>query len=195
MADTRAVVILTTRRLVLRPFEDGDSSAVLTYRNDPAVARLQGWPQPFTEAHFRKLLDRERRFAETGWVSWCVADTNGVIGDIGLRPHDDHAEIGISLAAGAQGQGYASEALAELSRYAFIDLGVQRLHAGVNPGNSSVIRLLVGAGWQHEATEPQSYWHRDHCDDEASYALTRHEWQRHASRPSIVAGTDAPGTE
>ncbi len=104
-----------------------------------------------------------------------MADSGGVIGDIGLRRHGDEAEIGITLAAGAQGQGYASEALAELCRYAFTVGGVQRLHAGVNPRNSSVIRLLVSSGWHDEVTDPQAYWHRDHWDDEASYAITRDE--------------------
>ena len=177
LADTRAVVILSTRRLVLRPFESEDLPAVLTYRNDPAVARFQGWAQPFTEADFRRILEGERRLAETGWVSWCVADASGVIGDIGLRLHGDDAEIGITLAAGAQGRGYATEALAEVCRYAFAVLGVQRLHAGVNPGNSSVIRLLVRSGWHHEVTDHQAYWHRDHWDDEARYVLTRAGWE------------------
>jgi aminoglycoside 6'-N-acetyltransferase len=177
------MVVLRTPRLVLRPFGSGDLAAVLAYRNDPAVARFQGWPQPFTEAHFARLLDGERRLAATGWVSWGICDARAVVGDIGLRQDGDEAEIGITLAAAAQGRGYAAEALARLSDFAFDDRCVQHLHAGVNPGNSAVIRLLIGAGWSHETTEVQGYWHRDHWDDEAGYGLSRENWQLHRDPP------------
>ena len=177
VADTGGVVTLRTARLTLRPFQAGDLPAVLAYRNDAVVARFQGWPMPFTEAHFGRLLDGERRLADTGWLTWCVTGPGGIVGDIGLRVHGDTAEVGIALAAHAQGQGYASEALARLSWYAFTDRGMQGLHAGVNPGNGQVIRLLLAAGWRHERTEVQGYWHLDHFDDEASYSLARSDWQ------------------
>jgi len=177
LVDTRRVVTLQTARLTLRPFEAGDMQAVLAYRNDPAVSRLQGWPLPFTEADFTRLLDTKGSPTEAGWVSWCICAATNVIGDIGLRRHDE-AEVGISLAAGAQSKGYASEALAGLSAYAFGELGAQRLHAGVDPANAPVIRLLTRAGWQHESTAVGAYWHRDHWADDAIYALSRTAWEQ-----------------
>lgn len=39
---------LETPRLCLRPFQDADLEAFLAYRNDPAVARFQGWEMPYT---------------------------------------------------------------------------------------------------------------------------------------------------
>lgn len=172
-ADTGRVVTLRTPRLVLRPFTIGDTEAVLAYRNDPSVARFQGWPLPYTEAHFAQLLDPEKRRAETGWVSWCICEANTVLGDIGVKLSTDEAEVGVTLARSAQGKGYASEAIAAISAHAFGALGLRRLHAGVNPGNDSVVRLFTRAGWQHEETAEQAYWHRDHWDDEAIYTLTR----------------------
>ena len=143
LVDTGRVVTLHGRRLTLRPFEADDMEAVLAYRNDPSVSRFQGWPLPFTEADFALLVDPVRRPAETGWISWCVCAASDVIGDVGLRPHGSEAEVGITLAVEAQSHGYASEALARLSAHAFKDLGVQRLHAGVDPANGQVIRLLT----------------------------------------------------
>ena len=155
--------------------------AVLAYRNDPSVSRFQGWPLPFTEADFALLVDPVRRPAETGWISWCVCAASEVIGDVGLRPHGSAAEVGITLAACAQSHGYASEALASLSAHAFNDLGVQRLHAGVDPANGPVIRLLTRAGWQHEGTAVQAYWHRAHWADDAIYGLSRTAWEQRAT--------------
>jgi aminoglycoside 6'-N-acetyltransferase len=84
--------------------------------------------------------------------------------------------VGITLALEAQSHGYASEALACLSEHAFNDVGVERLHAGVDPANAAVIRLLTRAGWRHEGTTVQSYWHRDHWADDATYGLARTSW-------------------
>lgn len=147
--------------------------AVLAYRNDPDVARFQGWPLPFTETDFRGLLGPDRRLIETGWVSWCVCEATKVIGDVGVRLDGVDAEIGITLSVEAQGQGFASEALERLCLHAFCDLDAQRLHAGVNPANHQSIRLFTRAGWVHERTAVRAYRHRDHWDDEAIYVLRR----------------------
>lgn len=177
------MVELRTDRLVLRPFAAEDAEAVLTYRNDPAVSRFQGWPLPYTEAEFAQLLNPKQRAEDTGWVSWCVCSATKVIGDIGLRHHGIEAELGISFAVEAQSRGYASEALARLSEHAFGDLGLQRLHAGVDPANEPVIRLLRRAGWRHETTTVKTYWHRDHWADDAIYALSRSDWEQRATHP------------
>lgn len=181
LVDTRPVVTLHTARLALRPFVVDDMQAVLAYRNDPSVARFQGRPLPFTEADFTRLLDPKRSPSEAGWVSWRVCAATDVIGDIGLRPYGSDAEVGITLAACAQSHGYASEALARLCAHAFGDLGAQRLHAGVDPANGPVIRLLTRAWWRHEGTAVQAYWHPDHWADDAIYALSRTAWEQ---RPS-----------
>jgi len=171
------VSVIRTPRLVLRPFDFADEDAVLAYKNDPSVARFQGWPLPFTREHFRELLDPPRRLAEHGWVSRCICDSTGLRGDVGLRLHDRQAEIGISLAASAQGNGYASEALFAITEHAFTGLQLHRLHVGVDPANDPVVRLFSRAGWRYEGTMVQSYWHRGVWSDEATYALLAHEWQ------------------
>ncbi len=168
---------IATRRLLLRPFDPADEDAVLSYRNDPLVARFQGWPLPFTVGLFRELADSARPLGEGRWVSRVICDAGGVCGDIGLRTHDQQAEVGISLASSAQGQGYASEALAALTEYAFATLALHRLHAGIDPANERVARLFTRAGWRDEGTAIESYWHRGVWADETTYALLEREWR------------------
>ena len=171
-----AVIQIRTPRLTLRPFVAQDESVVMAYKNDPEVARFQGWRLPFTQEHFLRLLDPTRRLAESGWVSRAICDSTGVCGDVGLREHDRQAEVGITLASSAQGRGYAIEALSGITRHAFVDLGLHRLHAGIDPANDGVKRLFSRAGWRHEGTTVQSYWHRGRWADDATYALLRDEW-------------------
>lgn len=167
---------LRTARLTLRPFEPDDEGAVLAYRNDPAVARFQGWPLPFTRALFLKLLGPAADPSEGAWVSRCICDSTGVCGDIALRLHDQQGEVGISLAVSAQGRGYASEALTAITGHAFGELGLHRLHAGVDPKNHGSTQLFARHRWRHEGTSLQSYNHRGQWADEATYALLAKEW-------------------
>ena len=171
------MTVLRSRNLLLRPFRPEDEATVLAYRNDPLVARFQGWPLPFTKTHFGQLLDPAGRLAGSGWTSWCICSGAGVQGDIGLRVHDGQAELGITLARSAQGRGQAAEALACITDHAFTELRLHRLHAGVDPANSAVIRLFTRAGWRHEGISRQSYCHRGVWSDEATYALLAEEWR------------------
>jgi RimJ/RimL family protein N-acetyltransferase len=169
------VQILRTERLVIRAIEPGDEQTIAAYRNDPEVARFQGWPLPFTSQDFAELVNPDRT-AKSGWVSRCICDGSGPIGDIGLRIDDQQAELGISLARHAQGRGYASEALAAVSSEAFDQLGMHRLYAGVDPSNEAVIRLLKKAGWRYEGTAVKAYLHRGEWADDSTYALLAEEW-------------------
>ena len=40
--------LLTTERLIIRRFQDSDLEFFLAYRNDPEVAKYQGWSLPYT---------------------------------------------------------------------------------------------------------------------------------------------------
>jgi aminoglycoside 6'-N-acetyltransferase len=174
-------VELRTARLIVRDFEPADEDAVLAYRNDPVVARFQGWPLPYAAAQFRRQFDRPGPVADGEWTNFGICDAAGVCGDVGLRVHDRQADIGITLAAHAHGRGYASEALTAFVEHAFDTLGLHRLHAGVDPANEPVVRLFTRLGWRYEGTSLQSYWHRDAWADDANYALLSAEWR---TRPS-----------
>ena len=39
--------LLETERLLMRPIKDADLEPVFAYRNDPQVARYQGWDIPY----------------------------------------------------------------------------------------------------------------------------------------------------
>ena len=75
------------------------------------------------------------------------------IGGIGFkgRPDGGCAEIGYGLAPSARGQRYAAEALTALLTLA-VELGVSRVVADTDEGNTASRRTLERAGFQHLGT-------------------------------------------
>lgn len=168
---------LSTARLLIRPLTEEDLPVVVAYRNDPVIARYQGWTLPYTLEHARDLLSDEDLGAP-GWVQHALALHDGpLLGDVALNTHGLQAELGITLARHAQGYGYAAEALAGLLDHLFSDLKLHRIHASIDPRNGAVARLLERVGFRHEGTHLKSYWHRGEWTDDAVYAVLREEWE------------------
>lgn len=167
---------LTTPRLLIRPLVEADLPALVAYRNDPDVARYQGWPLPSTLEQEQGLVSGNDLGAE-GWVQHGIYALSGeLLGDLGLNRHGLQAELGVTLARHAWGQGYAYEALNALLSHVFHDLKLHRVHASIDPRNEGVARLLTRLGLRHEGTHLKSYWHRGGWTDDAVYAVLQEEW-------------------
>jgi RimJ/RimL family protein N-acetyltransferase len=178
---------LRTERLVLRRFRDTDLAAFLEYRNDPAVARYQGWSWPTSEADALAFIAEQRSawLGEPGGVQVAVAlaESDELLGDLyfGPAPGDGRqATIGYSLARRHQGRGYATEAVRGLLEFAFGELGLHRVTATVDPRNLASVALLERLGMRREGHFVQAYYDVAHGEwtDEYLYALLREEWLR-----------------
>ncbi|PNY79467.1 GNAT family N-acetyltransferase [Deinococcus koreensis] len=171
---------ILTSRLELRPLRPDDAPALAAYRNDPAIAAFQGWPLPYGLSDAAALIDEmagRTLGVEPGWVQWGVARPGGpLLGDVALRRHGPQAEIGLTLAPASHGQGFATEAGLALLAHAFGTLKLRRLHAGIDPRNLTVTRLLARLSFRHEGTLREAYEHRGEWADEALYALLASEW-------------------
>lgn len=166
---------LHTPRLTLRPLTPADLPALVAYRNDPAVARFQGWSVPVSAEQVQGLVSPEPLGAP-GWVQRAVVCGADLLGDVALNTQGQQAELGITLARAAQGQGYAREAAQAVLAHAFGALQLHRVHAAIDPRNQAVAHLLTRLGFRHEGTARQSYWHRVEWTDEAHYGLLASEW-------------------
>ncbi|MEP6624835.1 MAG: GNAT family N-acetyltransferase [Acidimicrobiia bacterium] len=152
MAD--AEWFLTTERLLVRGFTLDDLDEFHAYRNDPAVARWQGWDVPYSRESAEALVYEmaiSELFRPGEWTQLALErkDTVRLIGDIGVRrePVEPTAEVGITLAADAQGIGYATEALDAVVEDLFRTLALARVIAIVHQENASVRRLLDRTGF------------------------------------------------
>ncbi len=140
----------TTQRLILRAPTMTDMPAFVAILNDYDVAKnLRTVPHPFTDTLFREALariDGERRDG----TDFAFAVTRAMDGAlIGLCAVNRGAmgawEFGYWYGKPYWGQGYATEAAQPVMRFAFEDMGAERLTAGWfddNPASGAVLHKL-----------------------------------------------------
>ena len=175
-----------TERLSIRPLGTADLPTVFGYRSDPEVAR---WlpRHPTSYDAWLLQLDQAGMLGRT-----LVVEHDGeIVGDLYLHVEDawaqaevadaakdSQAEIGWILSPDHQGHGFASEAVGELVRVCFDDLGLRRLTAIAFAGNPASVRVMEKAGMRQEALHRRESLHRDlGWVDSVVYALLADEWR------------------
>jgi RimJ/RimL family protein N-acetyltransferase len=149
-------MILTTKRLVLREFEEEDWLAVLTYQSDPLYLRYNPWThrteQDVREFVQRFLAQREDEPRTKIQLAITLAPDGQLIGNAGIRmktPDTQEADIGYELDPRSWGCGYATEAADALLAFGFRELGLHRIWAWCIAENTASARVLEKIGmWQ-----------------------------------------------
>lgn len=174
-----------TERLSLRPARADDLESVWRYRRLDAVNR---WitSAPATLEAFRELWVDDERLAKT-----LIVELDGaVIGDLMLAVEDAwaqtevanqaqrvQAELGWCLHPEHGGRGYATEAVRELIRLCFAELGLRRVTAGCFADNDASWRLMERIGMRREIHTVRESLHRTgQWLDGYGYALLADEW-------------------
>jgi RimJ/RimL family protein N-acetyltransferase len=174
---------LETARLRLRHFRDADLALFMAYRNDPEVARYQGW-ESIGEPEARAFI-QEQKEVQPGipgqWFQIAVElkETGMLIGDCALKimEHDERqAEIGYTLSRAYQGRGIATEAVSCVLEYAFVTLGLHRVIAITDCENAASVALLEHLGLRREGHFLQNVWFKGKWADEYLYAMLQEEW-------------------
>lgn len=177
---------IESERLLLRRFKDSDLAPFMAYRNDPEVAKYQGWDscdQHEAMAFIREMESSTRPGVPGEWFQFAIEskETGALVGDCALRV-DEHepyrAEIGFTLARAHQGKGLASEAVSRLLDYAFDTLRLHRVEAIADCKNAPSVALLERLGMRREGHFIQHIWFKGRWADEYLYAVLRTEWLR-----------------
>jgi RimJ/RimL family protein N-acetyltransferase len=150
--------VLRTERLVLRPVTTQDHARLLAHWTAPDVRRFlfDGAvlsPEEITGA----IGDSARDFAAGGYGLWLIWKPGGteIAGTAGLRPLEDLGlEVFYSLAPGAWGQGYATEAARAVVEYALGPLGLPEVVAEVDEGNTGSAAVAERLGMTPFAVVP-----------------------------------------
>lgn len=180
---------LHTERLTLRPAIAEDAEATWKYRQLGSVKEwLTGCP-PDLDGH-RALFTEPARLASTVIVTLGHDNATPIIGDFMLRrenawaqvdvadqARDTQAELGWVLDPDHTGHGYATEAVHELLRHCFQDLGVRRVTANCFLDNDTSWRLMERVGMRRELHAVRESLHRSgRWLDTVGYASLEEEW-------------------
>lgn len=157
-------MILETSRLILRPWKETDAESLYQYAKNPLVGPIAGWPVHTSVENslqiIREVLSADETYAVT------LKDDDSAIGSIGLMIGDtssleigaDEAEIGYWIGVPYWGQGFIPEAVRELMRYGFNELGLTTIWCGYFDGNEKSKRVGEKCGFQFHHTERDKEW-------------------------------------
>jgi RimJ/RimL family protein N-acetyltransferase len=157
--------VLSTERLVLRPVTADDHAALLAHWTQPEVRRFLFDGAAPSAAEVAETIDESMgHFAARGFGIWLIelgtaaglADTAaGLAGTAGLRPLEESGlEIFYSLAPGAWGHGYATEAARAVMEYGLGPLALPEVLAEVDEGNAASVAVVKRLGMTPYAVVP-----------------------------------------
>lgn len=172
---------LPTGRLVLRPFARDDAPVVqaLAGHRDVASTTLN-IPHPYADGLAEVWIETHRPAWEAiNFMSLAATtEADGVVGAVSLHLSIVHGrgELGYWIGVPFWNRGYATETSAEVLRYAFEVLGLNRVvgrHITRNPGSGRVMQKL---GMTHEGCLRQHCVKWGRAEDVDVYGILRREW-------------------
>ncbi len=177
--------VLTTRRLILRPFHEEDWQAVHEYASDAEVCRYMAWG-PNTEEEskefIRKASAEERQEPRVGYPFAAVLQAEAkLIG--GCRIHigsmgDREAWIGYCINRKYWGKGLGTEAAGALIRFGFEALNLHRIFATCDRENLASARVLEKSGMTREKLLRRHKREKGKWRDSFLYAILEEEFLR-----------------
>ena len=175
---------LETERLILRPWTEADAESLYEYARDPRVGPAAGWPVHTSVENSREVIRTILSAPENYAV--CLKTDNRAIGCVGLtvgeksnlKLPDTEGEIGYWIGVPFWGQGLIPEAVRELIRRGFEDLGLSTLWCGYFEGNDKSRRVQEKCGFTYHHTNEDVHWKAmDDIRTEHVTRLTRAEWE------------------
>ena len=148
--------------LVLRPWTEDDVPALVAACNDEDIPRwIPVIPRPYTEQDAFRFVRGEWR-ANPGH-QFAVTENGAVVGSIGMSVNDEskNGHVGYWCARDARGRGVTTRALRALARWAFDELGLQRLELITDPDNHASQRVAEKVGFQREGVLRSHLLHPD----------------------------------
>ena len=173
---------LQTDRLILRPWREDDAEDLYKYASDAEVGPPAGWPPHTSVENSREIIRTVLSAPDTFAV--CLKEDGKPIGSIGfhrkdLAEDDDEYELGYWIGKAFWGKGLIPEASREMLRYAFEELGMNRIWCGYYDGNEKSRRVQEKLGFVYQRmTEGIEVTLLGEIRTGHSNLMTRERWQK-----------------
>lgn len=158
-------MILSTDRLILRPWREEDAVQLYKYAKDPRVGPIAGWPVHTDVQNSCQIIKDVLSVDETYAV--VLKESEDLpIGSIGLTIGEksdltlgnDEGEIGYWLGVPYLGQGLIPEAVKELIRHGFEECGLKVIWCGYFEGNENSLHVQEKCGFKYHHTKKDIEW-------------------------------------
>ena len=143
------------------------------------------WSPPAPDATFDRLLRcvNDERYEP---MLVCRIEDGAIAGYINIneivRGVFQSGYLGYAAVARYAGQGYMREGLELVLARAFTELGLHRLEANIQPGNSASIALVRGAGFVHEGFSERYLKIGGRWRDHERWAIRVEQWRARRRR-------------
>jgi diamine N-acetyltransferase len=174
--------MLYGERVRLRAIEREDIPTFVRWFNDPEVRRYLLMSEPMSKAKeerwFEAQLEAQDQFI---FAIEALVDEEWIhIGNVGLLRVDWKNRLSaLGIALGEKeywGQGYGTDATRTMLRFAFEELGLQRVELTVFDFNVRAVRCYERVGFQHEGTRRQALFRDGRYHDVHLMAILQEEF-------------------
>lgn len=169
--------------MILRLLKEDDAKCMLDWMHDPKVNQFFRFDaNSMTEEKAKDFIKQSNCDIEQK-KAYNFAITDGddeYLGTISLKDIDWEArvaEYAISMRTKAQGKGLATKATKEIIRYAFEDLGLNRVFLNVLSDNQKAIHLYEKCGFQCEGLFKNHVNIHGENKSLKWYAIMKEEWE------------------
>ena len=175
---------LSSRRLVLRRWEESDAETLYLYAKDPAVGPIAGWAPHKSQADSLETI--RTVFAAPETYAVVLKGTDRPIGCAGIitgdnmnisPAGDDEAEIGYWIGRPHWGNGFATEAAATLLRRCFDTLSMETVWCAYYDGNLRSRRVMDKCGFSYHHTNVGTTSPLGDLRTEHFMKITKEEWE------------------
>ncbi len=138
-----------------------DLETFVSYRQDPAIARFQGWETTYSKEQAIDLITSQAgsMLPEKGqWLQLAIhsLEQKQHVGDLAIKSVEDEDstfELGFTIAKQHQGQGFAIEAASKLMSFLQLEAGAKKFVATTDSRNFASIKVLSGMGFKQNVSK------------------------------------------
>ena len=181
----KGTVQLETERLILRRFTVDDAKAMFkNWANDDEVTKYLTWPThadaSVSEAIIKLWVES---YQNPNHYNWAIIpkEIGKPIGNIAIvkqREETNTVQFGYCIGQKWWNKGYTSEALKELIRFFFGQVGVNRIEAKHDSRNPNSGKVMQKCGLKYEGTLRQRELNnKEKLCDAVYYAILKQDYQ------------------
>ncbi len=176
---------LETDRLILRKFTVDDAEAMYKHwASDKDVVKFLTWPNYENVDVAKATLENwEKLYEDDTYYQWAIVPKDlqepvGSISAVGMKEEIDMIHIGYCIGRSWWHQGITSEALKEVIRFFFEEVGANRIESMHDTQNPHSGMVMKKCGMQYEGTMRSAAKSNHGIGDVSMYAILKEDYEK-----------------